>query len=90
MGESVAILKKRFSYKTKTDSKPIKKKISEPPFTLMSVQVWNSKPVAIVTHQKARIGVGVNEVLAGWHIDSILVSGCMEVSQKTQSVKLCL
>jgi hypothetical protein len=90
MGESVAILKKQFVDKSKTSLKPIKKKISEPPFTLMSVQVWNSKSVAIVTHQKTKVGVGVNEVLAGWHIDSILVSGCVEVSQKSQSVKLCL
>ena len=90
MGESVAILKKQFVDKSKTGLKPIKKKISVPPFTLMSVQIWNSKPVAIVTHQKTRVGVGVNEVLAGWRIDSILVSGCMEVSQKSQSVKLCL
>jgi hypothetical protein len=90
MGDSVAKLKRQVVFKTKTGSKPIKKKISEPPFTLMSVQIWNSKPVAIVTHQKTKIGVGVNEVLAGWHIDSILVSGCMEVSQKSQSVKLCL
>jgi hypothetical protein len=88
--ESVAILKKQVAYKTKAASKPIKKKKSLPPFTLVSVQIWNSKPVAIVSHQKTRLGIGVSEVLAGWNIDSILVSGCMEVSKQSQSVKLCL
>ena len=90
INESVAVLKKQITNKTKTALKTVKKKKRNPPFKLVSIQVWNSKPVAIVTHQKTRVGVGVNEVLAGWRIDSILVSGCMEVSQKSQSVKLCL
>jgi hypothetical protein len=88
--ESVALIKKQITYKTKKTSKPIKKNKSLPPFKLMSVQIWNSKPIAIVSHQKTKIGIGVNEVLAGWNIDSILMTGCMEVSQHSQSVKLCL
>ena len=88
--ESVALIKKQIAYKTKKTSKPIKKNKSLPPFKLMSVQIWNSKPIAIVSHQKTKIGIGVNEVLAGWNIDSILMTGCMEVSQHSQSVKLCL
>ena len=88
--ESVALINKQVTYKTKKTSKPIKKNKSLPPFKLMSVQIWNSKPIAIVSHQKTKIGIGINEVLAGWNIDSILMTGCMEVSQHSQSVKLCL
>ena len=88
--ESVALIKKQIAYKAKKSSKPIKKNKSLPPFKLMSVQIWNSKPIAIVSHQKTKIGIGINEVLAGWNIDSILMTGCMEVSQHSQSVKLCL
>ena len=88
--ESVALIKKQIVYKTKKTSKPIKKNKSLPPFKLMSVQIWNSKPIAIVSHQKTKIGIGINEVLARWNIDSILMTGCMEVSQNSQSVKLCL
>ena len=88
--ESVAILKKQITNKTKTVLKTVKKNKSTPPFKLVSVQVWNSKPVAIVSHLKTSIGVGVNDVLAGWTIDSILIPGCMEVSQQNRSVKLCL
>ena len=88
--ESVALIKKQIAYKTKKTSKPIKKNKSLPPFKLMSVQIWNSKPIAIVSHQKTKIGIGINEVLAGWNIDSISMTGCMEVSQHSQSVKLCL
>ncbi len=88
--ESVAVLKKQITNKTKTALKPVKKIKNNPPFKLVSVQVWNSKPVAIVSHLKTSIGVGVNDVLAGWTINSILVPGCMEVSQQSRSVKLCL
>ena len=88
--ESVALINKQVTYKTKKTSKPIKKNKSLPPFKLMSVQIWNSKPIAIVSHQKTKIGIGINEVLARWNIDSILMTGCMEVSQHSQSVKLCL
>jgi hypothetical protein len=88
--ESVALIKKQIAYKAKKSSKPIKKNKSLPPFKLMSVQIWNSKPIAIVSHQKTKIGIGINEVLVGWNIDSILMTGCMEVSQHSQSVKLCL
>jgi hypothetical protein len=88
--KSILSLKKQVAYKTKQISKSLKKKKSLPPFKLMSVQVWNSQPVAIVSSQNTKIGIGVNEVLAGWNIDSILMTGCMEVSQQNQSVKLCL
>lgn len=87
--DSIDILKKKFAYKAKAVSNPIKKKKNNPPFKLVSVQIWNSKPVAIVSHQKTRIGIGLKEVLAGWSIDSILVSGCIEASQKNRSVELC-
>ena len=88
--ESVAILKKQITNKTKTVLKTVKKNKSTPPFKLVSVQVWNSKPVAIVSHLKTSIGVGVNDELAGWTIDSILIPGCMEVSHQSRSMKLCL
>jgi hypothetical protein len=88
--ESILSLKKQVAYKTKQISKALKKNKSLPPFKLMSVQVWNSQPVAIVSNQNKKIGIGVNEVLAGWNIDSILMTGCMEVSKQNQSVKLCL
>jgi hypothetical protein len=87
---SILRLKKQVAYTSKKTSKSEKKKKSLPPFKLMSVQIWNSQPIAIVSHQNTRIGIGVNEVLAGWNIDSILQTGCMEVSQHRQSVKLCL
>jgi len=88
--ESVAVLKKQITNKTKTALKPVKKIKSNPPFKLVSIQVWNSKPVAIVSHLKTSIGVGVNDELAGWTIDSILIPGCMEVSHQSRSMKLCL
>lgn len=88
--QSFLSLKKQVDYKTKKISTSVKNKNSLPPFKLMSVQVWNSQPVAIVSHQKTKIGIGVNEMLAGWTIGSILTTGCMEVSQHSHSVKLCL
>ena len=88
--QSFLKIKKQIANKAKKISAPVKKRNSLPPFKLTSVQVWNSHPVAIVSHQKSKIGIGVNEVLAGWTIDSILTTGCMEVSQQSQSVKLCL
>jgi hypothetical protein len=88
--DSVSDLNKKFTSKRKSVSKPIKKKKSTPPFKLLSVQIWNSNPVAIVSHNNSQLGIGVRDKLAGWVIKSISNSGCMEASQNSETVKLCL
>jgi hypothetical protein len=88
--ESVSGLDKKFSSKRKSVSKPIIKNKNTPPFKLLSIQVWNSNPVAIVSHKNSQMGIGVRDSLAGWTIKSISDSGCMEASQNSETVKLCL
>jgi hypothetical protein len=88
--DSVSDLNKKFTSKRKSVSKPIKKKKNTPPFKLLSVQIWNSNPVAIVSHNNSQLGIGVRDNLAGWAIKSISNSGCIEASRNNETVKLCL
>ena len=90
LSESVAAVKQQMVQKRRSVSKPVNQKQSKPPFKLLSVQVWNSNPVAVVQYENAQLGLGINEKLAGWSIDSIVTPDCLQVSHQKQSVKLCL
>ncbi len=90
LNDDVSDLAKKLTSKSKSSAKPVIMKKSIPPFNLLSVQVWNSNPVAIVSHNNSQISIGVRDSLAGWTVTSISDSGCMDVSQTNEMVKLCL
>ena len=91
LGESIAAVKQQTVQKIRSAvSKPVSPTQSKPPFKLLSVQVWNSNPVAIIQYKDTQLGLGINEKLAGWSIDSILAPDCLQVSHQKHSVKLCL
>lgn len=67
--------------------KPVKK--SKPNFSLVNIQKWDSKTIAIINFKQTQISVSQDESVDGWKINIGDNSGCIDVTKAKQVVKLC-
>jgi len=88
--------RKKSKRKSSKVAPPIKSSVMrKPPFKLISVQIWNGSPLAVINYRSSNMSVNADDVIADWFIVSVTAApDCITVKEtginKAKEQLLCL